>query len=74
MAEPQDSETSPKIPRTLKVHKVLRTCDKNVSKMDFYELVDETDPFYIQWYCKKGNPEVFGHNQLLLSYEIDQTK
>ena len=42
--------------------------------MDFYELADETDPFYIQWYCKKGNPEVFGHNQLLLSYEIDQTK
>ena len=25
MAEPQDIETSPKIPRTLKVHKVLRT-------------------------------------------------
>ena len=73
MAEPQDSETSPKTPRTLKVHKVLRTCDKNVSKMDFYELADETDPFHIQWYCKKGNPEVCGHNQLLLSYEIDQT-
>ena len=73
MAEPQDIETLTKIPRTLKVHKVLRTYNEgNVRKMEFYELADETDPFHIQWYCKEDDPEVRGHNQLLLSYEIDQ--
>ena len=74
MAEPQDIETSPKIKRTLKVHKVLRTYNEdNVCKMEFYELADETDPFHIQWYRKEGDPEVCGHNQLLFTYEIDQT-
>ena len=29
MAEPQDMETSPKMPRTLKVHKVLRTYNED---------------------------------------------
>ena len=57
MAEPQDIETSPKIKRTLKVHKVLRTYNEdNVCKMEFYELADETDPFHIQWYRKECNP------------------
>ena len=57
MADPQDIETAPKIPRTLKVHKVLRTYNEdNVCKMEFYELADETDPFHIQWYRKECNP------------------
>ena len=73
MAEPQDIETLTKIPRSLKVHKVLRTYNEgNVRKMEFYELADETDPFHIQWYRKEGDPEVCGHNQLPLSCEIDQ--
>ena len=73
MAEPQDIETPPKIPRTLKIHKVLKTyIEDNVCKMEFYELADETDPFHIQWYRKEGDPEVCGHNQLPLSCEIDQ--
>ena len=46
MAEPQDIETSPKIPRTLKVHKALRTYNEdNVCEMEFHELADKTDPF-----------------------------
>ena len=74
MAEPQDIETSPKIPRTLKVHTVLRTYNEdNVRKMEFYELADETDPFHIQWYRNEGDPEAYGQNQLPLSYEIDRT-
>ena len=74
MAEPLDIETSPKISRTLKVHKVLRTYkEDNVCKMECYELGDKTDPFHIQWYSKEGDPEVCGCNQLSLSYEIDQT-
>ena len=38
--------------------------------MEFYELGDETDPLHIH---KEGDPEVCWHNQLSLSYEIDQT-
>ena len=68
MAEPQDIETSPKITRTLKVLKVLRTYNEDF----FYELGDETEPFHIQWY-KEDDPEVCGLDQLPLSYEIDQT-
>ena len=49
MVEPQDIETSPKIPRTLKVQKVLKTySEDNVCKMEFYKLADETDSFHIQ--------------------------
>ena len=59
MAEPQDIETSPKIKRTLKVHKVLRTYNEdNVCEMEFYKLADERDPFHIQWYRKAGDLEV----------------
>ena len=73
MAEPQDIETSPKIPGALKVHKVLRTYNEdNVCKIKFYEPADKADPFHIQWYRKQSDPEVCGHNQLPLSYEIDQ--
>ena len=74
MTEPQDIEMSSKNPRTLKVHKVLRTYkEDNVCKMEFYEFADKTDPFHIQWYHKDDHPEVCGHNQLPLSYETDQT-
>ena len=74
MADPQDIETSPKIPRALKVDKVLKTYNKdNVYKMEFYRLADETDPFHIQLYHKESHPKVCGHNQLPLSYETDQT-
>ena len=74
MAEAQDIETSPKIPRTLKVHEVLGTYNEdNVCKMEFYELADKTDPIHIQWYRKEVDPEVYEHNQLPLDYETDQT-
>ena len=71
MTETQDINTSPKIPRTLKV---LRTYNEdNVCKMEFYELADETGLFHIQWYRKEADPEVCEHNQLPLSYETNQT-
>ena len=41
--------------------------------MKFFQLADETDPFHIQWYRIECDPEVCGHNQLPLSYDIDQT-
>ena len=61
MTESQDIETSLKISRTLKVHKVLRTYNEdNVCKIEFYELTDETDPFHIQWYRKEGERKFLG--------------
>ena len=72
--DPQAIEMQPKIPRTSKFHKVLRTYNEdNVCKMQFYKLADETDPFHIQWYHKEGSSDVCGHNQLPLSYQTDQT-
>ena len=73
MAETQTHiETPPEIPRTLKVHKVLRTYNEdNVCEMELYKLADERDPFHIQWYRKAGDLEVYVHNQLPLSYETD---
>ena len=74
MTEPQDIETSSKSPRTLKVHKVLRTSkEDDVCKMEFYEFDDKADSLHIQWYGKDDQPEVCGHNQLPLSYKTDQT-
>ena len=40
----QDIETSPKIPRTLKVHKVSITYNEDVCKMGFCELAKGTEP------------------------------
>ena len=61
MTEPHYIETSLKIPRTLKVHKVLRTYNEdNVCKMEFYEIANETDPFHIQWCRKDGDGNFVG--------------
>ena len=48
--EHQDIEISPKLPSTLKVHKVVRTYNEdNVCKMNFCELANEVNLFHIQW-------------------------
>ena len=52
IAESQDINTSWKIPKRLKVYKVLRNYNKdNVYQMEFYELANKTDPFHIHLYC-----------------------
>ena len=61
MAEPQDIETSPKIPRTLKVQKCLRNYNKgNICKMEFYKFVDGTDPFHISDTAKRATRKFVG--------------
>ena len=68
VAEPQDIKMSPKIPKALKVYKVLRNySEENVCKMEFCKLAAETKPFHCQWYRKEVDPEVYWHNQLPLS-------
>ena len=60
--------------QSLEEHKVLRTYNEDyLCKIEFYKLADKTDPFHIQWYRKKGDSKVCGHNQLPLNYETDQT-
>ena len=50
IGEHQDIEISPKLPSTLKVHKVVRTYNEdNVCKMNFCELANEVNVFHIQW-------------------------
>ena len=63
MAEPQDIETSLKIPSALKIHKVSRTYNENnACRIESH----------IQWYRKVGEPDVCGRKQLPLSYKTDQ--
>ena len=74
MQEPSDISEAPKIPGTLKCHKIVRTFNEdNVCKLEFFKLASDQEPFYIQWYRKEGDPEVCGHDQLPLSFNIDTT-
>ena len=61
MADPQDIETSPKIPRALKVDKVLKIYNKDtVYKMEFYRLADETDRFTFSCTTKRVTRKFVG--------------
>ena len=77
MAQTHDIQTSPKIPRTLKFHKVLRTYkEDNICKMELYDLAVRltfNGTHSVRFTFKEGDLEVCGHNQLPLNYEIDQT-
>ena len=65
--EPSDIVEAPKLPGTLKCHKVNRTFkEDNVCKLEFFKLASDQGPFYIQWYRKEGDPQV-------VSFNIDTT-
>ena len=72
MAKPQDIKTSPKIPRTLKFIKFYELIMKIMFvKWSFTSLLTKQTRFTFSGIAKRAN--VCGHNQLPLSYEIDQT-
>ena len=72
MAKPQDIKTSSKIPRTLKFLKFYELIMKIMFvKWSFTSLLTKQTRFTFSGTAKRAN--VCGHNQLPLSYEIDQT-
>ena len=62
MAEPQDIETSPKIPRTLKVHNVLRTIMKMFIKWSFMSLLTKQTHFTFSGSAKKATRKLWAQS------------
>ena len=74
LEEPENTNSSPRIPGTLEVHKLVRTFSTDgICKMEFYYTAADEKPFHEKWYKKNGNLYVCGHAELLLSYNPDLT-
>ena len=61
--EPESTKTeAPKIPDTLKIHKVVRKENiRNVTYLEFFKFSSDTEPFYRQFYRKPEDTIVCGH-------------
>ena len=56
--EPKDVNEAPKIPKTLKIHKLCRILNKGENpRFNFFYLGSDTDPFYSQIYRVKSECE-----------------
>ena len=74
LTEPEDIGDSPKITETLSIHKLIRGFNEdNVCFIKFFKLANEVKPFHTQFYRKDGDPEVCGHEDLPLVFDVDQT-
>ena len=74
LEEPENINSSQRIPGTLEVHKIARTFSTDgICKMGFYYTVVDEKPFHEQWYKSDGDPDVCGHAELPLSYSPDLT-
>ena len=47
--------------------------EDNICLIDFFCVVNDDDPFFTQFYCKDDDPEVCGHKNLPLLFDVDQT-
>ena len=74
LTETDNIENAPKIPETLSIHKVTRSFNEdNVCFIDFFRVTNDDDPFFTQFYRKDDDPEVCGHENLPLLFDVDQT-
>ena len=71
LTEPDNIEYAPKIPETLSIHKVTRSFneDKIFLLISFVWLMTVISQFY----RKDDDPEVCGHENLPLLFDVDQT-
>ena len=75
LTEPDNIENAPKIPETLSIHKVTRSFNEdNVCFIDFFRVTNDDDPFFTQFYRKDDDPEVCGHENLPLLFDVDQNR
>ena len=64
---------APKIPETLSIHKVTRSFNEdNICFIDFFRVTNDDDPFFTQFYRRDDDPEVCGHENLPLLFDVDQ--
>jgi len=62
--EPSFVKDAPKIPDTLKVHKVVRSKNRNnIPYFDFYKLSNDIEAFHRQYYGQTSNSIVCGHEE-----------
>ena len=74
LTEPDNIENAPKIPETLSIHKVTRSSNEdNICFIDFFCVANDDDLFFTQLYWKDDDPEVCGHEDLPLLFDVDQT-
>ena len=74
LAEPDNIENAPKIPETLSNYEVTRSFNEdNICFIDFFRVANDDDPFFTQFYRKDDDPEVCGHENLPLLFDVDQT-
>ena len=73
LMEPENIENTPKILETLSIHKVARNFNKDIiCFIDFFRVVNNADPFFTHFYRKDDDPEVCGHEDLPLLFDVDQ--
>ena len=73
LTEPDNIENAPKIPETLSIHKVTKSFNEdNICFIDFFRVTNDDDPFFTQFYRRDDDPEVCGHKNLPLLFDVDQ--
>ena len=74
LTQPNNIENDPRIPETFSIHKVTRSFNEdNICFMDFFRMANDDDPFLTQFYRKGDDPEICGHDNLPLLFDVDQT-
>ena len=73
LTEPDNIENVPKVSETLSIHKVTSFNEDSICFIDFFCVANDDDPFFIQFYWKGDDPEVCGHEDLPLLFDVDQT-
>ena len=72
--EPDNIENGPKNPETLSILKMTRSLNEdNIFFIDFFRVANDDDPFFTQLYRNDDDPERYGHKDLPLLLDVDQT-
>ena len=74
LKEPQNIISSPQIPGTFEVHKIVCSfTNDGVCKLEFFRTAADSTPLHEQWYKKQGDAYICGHDELPLAFNPDQT-
>ena len=72
--EPDNIENGPKIPETLSIFKLTRSLNEdNNFFIDLFRVANDDDPLFTQLYRNGDDPERYGHKDLPLLLDVDQT-
>ena len=64
LEEPDDINEAPKIPETLQIHKVKRSCNlQGIPLIEFFKLSNEELPYHTHYYGKPTDLDLCGHRE-----------